>query len=146
MNQIGLNRKVIVEKFCGEGAVRENPAHLSRRDDDVRRIRFSEKLLDLPAVSQIQLLTGPTEQILVPLSLQPPHESRPYHTPMAGDINARLALHGLTLLRGDRVFRSVTALALSLEIRIHHHRGELLKPHFRLPLQLPFRFTRVANK
>ena len=134
MNQIGLNRKVIVEKFCGEGAVRENPAHFSRRDDDVRRIRFSEKLLDLPAVSQIQLLTGPTEQIPVPLGLKTPHESRPYHALMTGDINARLALHGLTLLRGDIVFRSVEALAFSLEIRIHHHRGQLVKPHFRLPI------------
>ena len=66
MNQIGLDRKVIVEKFCGEGAVRKNPTDFSRRDDNVLGIRFSKKLLDLPTVSQVQLVTGPTEQIPVP--------------------------------------------------------------------------------
>ena len=96
-------------------------------------MRFSEKLLDLPAVSQIQLLTGPIEQIPVPPGLKKPHKSRPYHAPMTGYINACIDLHGLIRLQGDIVFRSVKPLALSLEVRIHHHRGQLLKPYFGLP-------------
>ena len=134
MNQIGLNRKVLVEKFRGERAVRENPADFCRRDHDVLGIRFSEKMLNLPTVSQVKLYTGPIQQIPVSLGLKKPYESRPYHAPMTGYINARICLHSLHLFRLDVVFGSVEPLALSFEIRIHHHRGQLFKPHSRFPL------------
>ena len=146
MNQIGLNRKVIVEKFRGERAVRENPADFCRRDHDVLGIRFSKKMPDLPTVSQVQLLTGSIQQMLVPLGLKKPYESRPYHAPMTGYINARICLHSLHLFRLDIVFGSIEPLAFSFKIRIHHHMCQFFKSNLRLPSQIPFGFARVADE
>ena len=89
---------------------------------------------DLSTVSQVKLFTGPQQQMPIPFGLKKPYESRPYHAPVTGYINARICLHGLHLFRLDIVFGSVEPFALSLEIRIHHHRGQLLKPYSRFPL------------
>ncbi len=63
---------------------------------DVVGLFPAQEFVDGPLVEQVEFLPGTREQIAVAALLQPAHDGGADHAAMAGDINARRAIHHLS--------------------------------------------------
>src|SRR5574344_703266 len=148
-DRVERNHLVLVEEERVRRAVRADPADARRRDDrDVRILGLVERTDGL-GVEQVELRVGSDDKIAASGLLKRPHARRPYHPPMARDIDFGVFIHDSTRTSqphrrsglGHRLF-----LAGLLKVRVDHHLHQLVEPDGRLPAELALRLRGVAEK
>ena len=136
MNHVRLNRQVVIDEFGGECAVRQNPSYLRRGKKHVVWFGLRKKRGDKPIVTEIQFFAGPEDQVVIPTSRESSHDRRSHHSPMSGNIDARVFFDHLGPFRcGALQFEP-----FGFHIRFNHHDRQSMEIHRRFPSKLPPRF------
>ena len=78
--------------------VGHDAAHLGGGQEYVFRSFSLKERFDISLSREVQFLVSAQEQVVVALSLKFAHDGRAHHTPVAGNINFCVFLHGIFLI------------------------------------------------
>ena len=90
IDQIDLDRQIIVDESGRLGVVRVDATNLRRCDEHIVRIFRTEKSIDRGAVAQIQFGSRPCNDIRVPRMVQRTADGRPDQTAVSSNVNTCL--------------------------------------------------------
>ena len=93
LDDIRLDHQVLVKKVRRPGVVRQDPAHLRRRQEHILRPLPLEELPHRPLLAQIQLPAGTHNEVAIPLLPQPPDDRRPHQTAVTRDVYLCFLVH-----------------------------------------------------
>src|SRR6266851_1270200 len=99
IEDVGLDRQIAVHEFRRLGTVGKDSTHLGRGQEYVLWPLGREKTPDSLLATEIQLLAGADNEVVVAVLAQPPANRRTHQAAMAGDENPGRLIHSFPSAR-----------------------------------------------